>query len=119
VRERLATALSDVEALVGMLFTQAAKAMEDPRQIHVAAQSTTALLYAAGDLICGWLLARQAAIAQDRLAAGASEKDTAFYGGKIAAAKWFACNVLPHLAATRVIVESTDLSLMDLDEAAF
>jgi hypothetical protein len=43
----------------------------------------------------------------------------AFYSGKIAAAKWFAGNVLPHLAATRSVVESTDLSLMDLDEAAF
>jgi hypothetical protein len=119
LRERLATALADVEAIVGTLFAQAAKAMEDPRQIHVAAQSTTTLLYAAGDLICGWLLLRQAAIAQDRLAAGASEKDAAFYTGKIAAAKWFACNVLPHLAAARTVVESTDLSLMDLDESAF
>jgi alkylation response protein AidB-like acyl-CoA dehydrogenase len=118
-RERLAAAVGDVEAIVNTLFTQAAKAMEDPRQIHVAAQSTTALLYAAGDLICGWLLLRQAAIAQERLSAGASEKDVAFYSGKIAAAKWFAGNVLPHLTSTRSVVESTDLSLMDLDEAAF
>ena len=118
-RERLAAAVGDVEAIVNTLFTQAAKAMEAPRQIHVAAQSTTAFLFAAGDLICGWLLLRQAALAQERLAAGASEKDVAFYSGKIAAAKWFAGNVLPHLAATRAVVESTDLSLMDLDEAAF
>ena len=118
-RGQLAAGLADVEAILNTLFTQAARAMEDPRQIHVAAQSTTAFLYAVGDLICSWLLLRQAAIAQQKLAAGASDKDVAFYSGKIAAAKWFAANVLPHLAATRTVVEGTDLSLMDLDEAAF
>ena len=118
-REHLATALTDVEAILNTLFTQAAKAMEEPRQIHVAAQSTTTFLYAAGDLIVSWLLLRQAAIAQERLAAGAPERDVPFYSGKIAAAKWFAGNVLPHLTATRGVVEATDLSLMDLDEAAF
>ncbi|HEX4787453.1 MAG TPA: acyl-CoA dehydrogenase [Actinospica sp.] len=118
-RGLLAEAVADVEAILNTLFTQASKAMEQPRQIHVAAQSTTAFLYAAGDLICAWLLLRQAAIAQERLAAGAPEKDTAFYSGKIAAAKWFAGNVLPHLSASRAVIEATDLSLMDLDEAAF
>ena len=118
-RTQLAAALADVEAVLNTLFTQASKAMEDARQIHVAAQSTTAFLFASGDLICSWLLLRQAALAQERLAAGASEKDVSFYSGKIAAAKWFAGNVLPHLSATRAVVEATDLSLMDLDEAAF
>ena len=118
-RTQLATALADVEAVLNTLFTQASKAMEDARQIHVAAQSTTAFLFASGDLICSWLLLRQAALAQERLAAGASEKDVSFYSGKIAAAKWFAGNVLPHLSATRAVVEATDLTLMDLDEAAF
>jgi len=118
-RTQLATALADVEAVLNTLFTQASKAMEDARQIHVAAQSTTAFLFASGDLICSWLLLRQAALAQERLAAGASEKDVSFYSGKIAAAKWFAGNVLPHLSATRAVIEATDLSLMDLDEAAF
>jgi alkylation response protein AidB-like acyl-CoA dehydrogenase len=118
-RELLASAVADVEAILNTLFTQAAKAMEDPRQIHVAAQSTTSFLYAAGDLIIAWLLLRQAALAQERLTAGATGKDAAFYQGKIAAAKWFTGNVLPQLAATRAVVEATDLSLMDLDEAAF
>jgi len=118
-RLQLVTARSEVEAILNTLYTQAAKAWEDPRQIHVAAQSTTTFLYAAGDLIVSWLLLRQAALAQERLAGGASDKDVDFYSGKIAAAKWFAGNVLPHLATTRTIVEATDLSLMDLDEAAF
>jgi hypothetical protein len=118
-RERLAAGVADVEAILNTLFTQAAKAMEEPRQIHVAAQSTTAFLYAVGDLICAWLLLRQAAIAQRRLADGAAGKDAAFYQGKIAAAQWFTGNVLPHLTASRAVIEATDLSLMDLAEAAF
>ncbi len=118
-RELLASAVADVEGILNTLFTQATKAMEDSRQIHVAAQSTTAFLYAAGDLIVSWLLLRQATVAHERLAAGGAGKDTAFYQGKIAAAQWFACNVLPQLTSTRAVVEATDLSLMDLDEAAF
>jgi alkylation response protein AidB-like acyl-CoA dehydrogenase len=118
-REQLTAGLADLEAILNTLFTQAARAMEEPRQIYVAAQSTTTFLYAVGDLICAWLLLRQAATAQQKLAAGAADKDVAFYAGKIAAAKWFAANVLPHLSATRTVVEGTDLSLMDLDEAAF
>ena len=35
------------------------------------------------------------------------------------AARWFATSVLPELSARRVVTEGTDLSLMELDEAAF
>ena len=42
-----------------------------------------------------------------------------FYTGKIAAAKFFVHQVLPRLAAERAMAESTDLSLMDVPEAAF
>ncbi len=117
--------------MLNTLFTQAAKAMEEPRQIHVAAQSTTTFLFAAGDLMlspgccCG-----RPPIAQDKsgsrpkAAAGgsceAAQKDVSrSTTGKIAAARWFAGNVLPHLSATRAVVEATDLSLMDLPDEAF
>ena len=36
-----------------------------------------------------------------------------------ASAKWFAASVFPELSSKRAIAEATDLSLMDLDEAAF
>ena len=39
--------------------------------------------------------------------------------GKVAAARWFARQVLPRLAAERAIAEATDNDVMDLDEAAF
>ena len=42
-----------------------------------------------------------------------------FYRGKVAAATFFAKNVLPRLTAERKILESTDLALMDVAEEAF
>jgi len=73
---------------------------------------------ALGDLVIGWLLARQAEVALARLddAPGA---DRAFYEGKIAAARFFAATVLPRLAAEREIAEGTTLDLMDLPAEAF
>jgi hypothetical protein len=49
----------------------------------------------------------------------ASAADTAFYQGKVAAARFFAQSVLPRLAAEREIAESTTTDLMELPEAAF
>ncbi len=50
---------------------------------------------------------------------GRAAKDVAFYQGKIAAAKFFAANVLPGVATERLIAEGVDNSLMELDESAF
>jgi hypothetical protein len=73
-----------------------------------------------GDLLIGWLLLRQADIAQQALdAGGLSAKDTAFYQGKVGAARFFAATVLPELTARRAIVEQADNALMELDETAF
>jgi alkylation response protein AidB-like acyl-CoA dehydrogenase len=117
-RARLTDALADVGGIANTLFNQAAKALEDPRQIHVAGQSTTTFLLATGDLVIGWLLLRQAAIALAKTA-GASAKDIPFYTGKVAAASWFARNILPLLSAQRAIAEATDNTLMDVPEEAF
>ena len=48
-----------------------------------------------------------------------SAKDRDFYTGKIAAASFFAKNVLPMLAGERAIAEATDNTLMDVPETAF
>jgi hypothetical protein len=76
-----------------------------------------------GDLLIGYLLLRQALVAQAALDAEPADhkgaKDKAFYAGKLAVARWFARNMLPELTARRGIVESADLSLMQVDEAAF
>ena len=50
---------------------------------------------------------------------GASGRDTAFYDGKVVAAKFFAQSRFPLLAGERVVVEGANLELMDLDESAF
>ena len=76
-------------------------------------------LLAVGDLLIGWLLLRQAEIALDALDGDPTDADRAFYSGKVTAAKFFAKNVLPRLAAERRIVEGVDLAVMDLREEAF
>ena len=98
----------------------------DPRQeggditnLYKVGQNTTRLLLAAGDVIVGWLLLRQADVAAKALAAGATGADADFYTGKIAAASFFARTVLPLLAGERAVCEMTDNSLMDVPESAF
>jgi hypothetical protein len=95
----------------------------DLRNIYKVGLNTTRLLMALGDVVCGWLLLRQAEVALEKLGGTESDsvggKDTAFYEGKVAAAQFFAQTNLPRLTAERAIAEGTDLSLMDLDEAAF
>jgi hypothetical protein len=95
------------------------KSQTDSRELYKVGQHTTRLLLCLGDLVIGWLLLRQAAVAVDALAGSPSEKDTAFYQGKIAAARFFAHQRFPLLAAERAIAETADNDLMDLDESAF
>ena len=72
-----------------------------------------------GDLLIGYLLLRQAMVAQTALDSGARGVDADFYTGKLAVARWFARNVLPELTARRAVIESADLSLMEVPQAAF
>ncbi len=118
-REMLGSALEDVQGIVGALGGYAMKAQGDSTELYKVGQNTTRLLLSLGDLIIGWLLLRQAAVAVEALKGSPSESDVAFYQGKIAAAKFFAHQRFPLLAAERAIAESTDNALMELDEAAF
>jgi alkylation response protein AidB-like acyl-CoA dehydrogenase len=122
-RELLAQALEDVQAINGHMVNDLMSAAQEGSRdandnIYKVGLNTTRLLMACGDLVVGWLLLRQAAVALEKLPT-ASGRDTAFYEGKVAAARWFAASVLPELSAKRAIAEATDLSLMELDEAAF
>jgi hypothetical protein len=122
-RELLGRALDDLQAIVGTmvgaLMTSDPRAEGgDPRNVYKVGQNTTRLLLAAGDVVIGWLLLREADVAIRRLGEGAG-KDEAFYRGKVAAARFFARQVLPKLSAERAIAEATDNELMDLDEASF
>ncbi|MEV7427066.1 MULTISPECIES: acyl-CoA dehydrogenase [unclassified Streptomyces] len=117
-REALARAAGDLEAIVARMLTDLTATGEDVKNIYKVGLNTTRLLMASGDVIVGYLLLRGAAVAAEKLETAAA-KDVAFYQGKIAAAKFFAANVLPGVATERLLAESVDNSLMELDEAAF
>ncbi len=118
-RELLAKALEDVQGIVGTMVGFLTSSQEDVRNLYKVGQNTARLLYALGDLVVGWLLLRQADVALTALEAGATGRDQAFYTGKVAAAQFFARQVLPQLSAQRAVTEATDNSLMDLPEEAF
>ncbi|MCH1864956.1 acyl-CoA dehydrogenase [Nocardioides sp. CFH 31398] len=123
-RGLLATALEDANALVGHMITDLMTADPnaeggDLRNVYKVGLNTSRLLMVLGDVVCAWLLLRQAEVALNALGGEVSAKDKAFYEGKVAAAKFFAANVLPKVSAERAIAESVDLSIMELDEASF
>ncbi|MFC7218039.1 acyl-CoA dehydrogenase [Streptomyces polyrhachis] len=117
-REELAKAAVELEAIVGRMLTDLAATEQDVKNIYKVGLNSTRLLLAAGDVVVGYLLLKGAAVAAGKLPA-ASAKDVPFYTGKIAAAKFFAANILPGVAVQRAIAEGVDLDLMELDEAAF
>lgn len=117
-RQLLKTALDDANALVGHLINDLMSAQDDVRNIYKVGLNTSRLLMVLGDVVCAWLLLRQAEVALAKLG-GEPGKDQAFYEGKVAAAQFFAQHNLPKISAERAIAEATDLSLMDLDESAF
>ncbi|MGW1882669.1 acyl-CoA dehydrogenase [Streptomyces sp. NPDC001970] len=117
-RDALAKAAVDLEAIVGRMLTDLTATGEDVKNIYKVGLNTTRLLMASGDVVVGYLLLRGAAVAAEKLES-ASAKDKTFYQGKIAAATFFAANVLPGVSLAREIAEGVDNELMELDEAAF
>ncbi|WP_267241729.1 acyl-CoA dehydrogenase [Streptomyces sp. PR69] len=117
-RDALAKAAVDLEAMVGAMTNDLIATGDDVKNIYKVGLNTTRLLMASGDVVVAYLLLRGAAVAAEKLQT-ASAKDKAFYEGKIAAAKFFAANVLPHVSVERALAEGVDSALMDLDEAAF
>jgi alkylation response protein AidB-like acyl-CoA dehydrogenase len=122
-RELLGQALEDVQAVVATMVAALTAADGrhggDPANIYKVGQNTSRLLLCTGDLVVGWLLLRQAEVAQRALGGEVSPADRLFYTGKVAAACFFARTVLPKISAERVVAESTDNALMDVPEDAF
>lgn len=117
-RALLATALSDVQGMLGTLTQYLIASRQDPGSIYHVGQHTVRLLMAVGDLLVGWLLLRQAEVALTALA-GETGRDQAFYEGKVAVAHFFAKTQLPLLTAQRAVIEQADNALMDVPEGAF
>ena len=118
-RAALASALAEVQAMVGVMVGDLTSAAEHLPNLYKVGLNTTRLLMSLGDVLVGWLLQRQAVVAIGRLDGELSARDQAFYAGKVAAAQSFAQTVLPEIAARRVVAETATLDLMELDEAAF
>lgn len=93
-------------------------AQEQPEQLYKVGLGSVRFLLAVGDLLIGWRLLASALVAQAALAT-TSDRDRAFYEGKVAVAKFFAHNMLPLLTAVREVVESVDGDVMHLDNDAF
>ncbi len=128
-RELLGKGLEDVQGILGYMVGELMKS--DPRtestggepnditNLYKVGQNTTRLLLAAGDLVVGWLLLRQAEVALTALEGSPAAKDVDFYTGKVAAAQFYARQVLPRLAAERAMAEVSDNDLMEVPESAF
>ncbi|WP_031512804.1 acyl-CoA dehydrogenase [Streptomyces sp. NRRL F-5123] len=117
-RDQLAKAAADLEGIVGTMLTDLAATEQDVRNIYKVGLNTTRLLLASGDVVVAYLLLRGAGVALDKLPS-ASAKDVPFYQGKVAAAKFFAANVLPAVAVQRAMADTVTLDVMDLPEEAF
>jgi alkylation response protein AidB-like acyl-CoA dehydrogenase len=118
-RALLATALEDVQAMATAMTGFLISAQENARELYRVGLQSVSFLLATGDLLIGWLLLRQAEIALAALDGAPADADRTYYAGKVAAAEFFAKNMLPPLSAQRRIVESVDLAIMDLREDAF
>jgi alkylation response protein AidB-like acyl-CoA dehydrogenase len=122
-RTVLAAALSDAQSMLGTFMGWLAAAQSgESRELYKVGLNSRRLLLCLGDVLIGWLLLRQADVALTALAmpcGSVADADIAFYEGKVAAARFFAREVLPRLAGDRRVVEATTLDLMDLPEEAF
>lgn len=118
-RALLATALEDVQGMAASMTGNLMAAQQEITQVYKVGTASVRFLMSVGDLLIGWLLQRQTAVAIEALDAGATGADKSFYEGKIAAASFFAKNMLPLLTSTRAVLENVDNDIMELDEAAF
>ncbi|MBW0106292.1 acyl-CoA dehydrogenase [Pseudonocardia sp. KRD291] len=119
-RALLKTALTDVQGMLGTLTGYLYGAAQDVTNLYKVGQHTVRLLMAVGDLLVGWLLLRQAAVALEALGSdGLSPRDEAFYQGKVGVASFFAKTVLPRLTSEKAIIDNADNALMELADASF
>jgi len=70
-------------------------------------------------LIISWMFLWQSTIAQKALDAGAGGADQSYYKGKLATARFYLNNELPHLHATVEILKSGERTALDFEEDWF
>ena len=105
----LGAALGDVQAIVMAMLGKLGQSV-----YHAGLQGNR-ILSALAELVIGWRLVVSAQVALARIGAATAE-DKAFYRGKLAAARWYAKEVLPGLGHARKLIEASDLDLMELPD---
>jgi alkylation response protein AidB-like acyl-CoA dehydrogenase len=120
-RQLLAEALEDTQAHLGAMVGYLMTSMQDEDQrgeVYKTGLHSVALLNSLSELTIAWLLLRQAEVAAASLD-GATGEDVDFYTGKVAAARFFARNVLPKAKLRRELAETEGNALMQLPDSAF
>jgi len=105
----LLAGLGDIQGIVMSMLGKLGQSV-----YHVGLQGTR-ILFALAEIVIGWRLAVSAEVALGKFATATGD-DKAFYRGKLAAARFYAKQVLPGLALTRKLIEASDLDLMELPD---
>jgi alkylation response protein AidB-like acyl-CoA dehydrogenase len=111
-RAALDSALGELRGIMGLMLGKLGQSI-----YHVGLQANR-VLFAVAELVIGWRLIVGAQVALGKLGAAKGD-DVAFYQGKVAAARFFAREILPNLALTRRLIDKGDLRLMELPDDAF
>ena len=72
-----------------------------------------------GDVTMAWMLLWRAAVAAEKLAAGAGKKDVAFYKGQVQTAAFFIHSMLPVTCGRMDAIQAGDASALEAAEAVF
>ncbi|HET7500481.1 MAG TPA: acyl-CoA dehydrogenase [Kofleriaceae bacterium] len=89
-------------------------------RMEMVPASANRFLEMMSETVVGWLLLEQAVIAEAAAAKlAADHPDRAFYEGKIYAARFFALNVLPTVAAKAQMIAREDRSVLDIPVGGF
>ncbi len=111
--------------IIGERFGRALLALEQATRYYLEAAAEDPDLGSAvgvdymmltGNVVCAWLLAKSALIAQKHVDAGSDDE---FFRHKIATARFFAERILPRSEALRAMVESGSASVMAIDADSF
>jgi alkylation response protein AidB-like acyl-CoA dehydrogenase len=119
-RERLGVALDAAQSHLGVLLQHAMASMDESKrtELYKTGLQSTAFLASLAEVMIGWLLLRQAEVANDAMEVG-GDKDRDFYTGKIAAARYFAKAILPKVGLRAQLASEEDGALMTVPAAAF
>jgi hypothetical protein len=112
----LRSGMADVQAIMGAMMGKLAQSI-----YHVGLQGNR-ILFALAELVIGWRLAEGARVAQAALGGGGaavSADDRAFYAGKLAAARFYAREVMPGLGLARKLVEGSELGVCEMTDSSW